>query len=407
MESLVTLVVGLMVGLLAAWVVAIVRRRAAAEASEAAFGEAQATLGAHFASLGAEALRHNNEGFLQLAEQRFGRLLDAQQQGSAQQHDAMEKALAPIHALVKDHQEAVHTIEKSRLSAYTELRTQVQHMSTAHHELHGATSKLVSALRRPEQRGRWGEMHLKRVVELAGMTEHCDFDTQVSVAGDDGTLRPDMVVHMAGGGQIIVDSKVALDAYLDANDPDADVATCITRHARQLRTHVQQLADKAYWKSFERTPEMVVMYVPLESALSAAFDADPGLHAYALERRVMLATPMLLVPLLQSTAFGWRQEDVAENARHIAEVGRKLHERIGTFIGHFDKLGRSLKTANTAYNAAVGSLETRVLVTTRELRELGATADASHEAPDALEVTTRGVEADVPVYPHDEPLHAE
>ena len=242
-------------------------------------------------------------------------------------------------------------------------------------DLQRETRSLATALRKPQVRGRWGELHLRRAVELAGMVDRCDFDEQVRFG--DGAQRPDLVVHLVGGRQVVVDAKVPLDAYLDATgagDPEAREAA-LTRHARQLRHHVDGLAAKAYWRSLPETPEFVVLFVPAESCLAAALEADRSLIEYAAERRVVLASPTTLIALLRTVAHGWRHEALADQAREIHRLGRDLHDRLGTLSGHLDQVGRSLNAAVGHYNSAVGSLESRVLVSARRFRELSVTDD--------------------------------
>jgi DNA recombination protein RmuC len=237
------------------------------------------------------------------------------------------------------------------------------------------TQSLSTALRRPQVRGRWGELHLRRTVELAGMVAHCDFTEQHQLAG--GALRPDLVVHLAGGRQVVVDAKVPLDAFLDAtaaDEPD-ERDHHLARHATQLRAHVDTLGAKAYWRALPQAPEFVVLFVPAESFLSAALEADPALLEHAAARHVVLATPSTLIALLRTVAHGWSHERLASAAEEVQRLGRELHERLATMGGHVDRLGRSLDAAVTAYNQAVGSLEGRVLVSARRFRDLGVTDD--------------------------------
>jgi DNA recombination protein RmuC len=253
------------------------------------------------------------------------------------------------------------------------------------------TTSLATALRRPDVRGRWGELHLRRAVELAGLVARCDFDEQVTVRSSDGAaLRPDLVVNLAGGKQVVVDAKVALDAFLDVTETDDqdERAAHLARHARQFRQHVDTLAAKAYWRALPVTPEFVVMFVPGESFLSAALEGDPGLLEYAAERKVILATPTTLIALLRTVAHAWTQEALADKAREIHQLGRELHERLATMSGHFDKVGRSLAAAVGAYNQAVGSLESRVLVSARRLSELEVTHDEL-PGPQPVEIAPR------------------
>ena len=267
-------------------------------------------------------------------------------------------------------------VEKGRAVSDTALREQVRAMSSTSELLRTQTSQLVTALRAPQVRGRWGEMQLERVVEAAGMTEHVDFVTQHSVRGDTGTVRPDLVVRLTGGKCVVVDAKVALSAYLEALDAP-DEPTCDARlkaHARQMRTHIDSLAAKEYWERFTPCPEFVVCFVPADAILDAALREEPQLLEHAFARNVVLATPSTLVALLRTVAYTWRQEALAANARQVHELGRDLYRRLATLGGHFDKLGRSLGTAVSAYNDAVGSIERMVLPKARQLAELGVVA---------------------------------
>jgi DNA recombination protein RmuC len=272
------------------------------------------------------------------------------------------------------------------VSWQSQLKQQVEEVRHSTDTLRRETATLSTALRRPEVRGRWGELHLRRVVELAGLVDRCDFDEQVSLAGGTGLQRPDLVVNLAGGKHVVVDAKVPLDAFLDAcgrSDADTDErATHLRRHARQLRAHVDVLAGKGYWRALPSTPEFVVLFVPGESFLSAALEAEPTLIEYAADRKVVLATPSTLIALLRTVAYAWTQQALADNAREIHELGRDLYERLATMGGHLDRLGRSLSGAVGAYNRAVGSLENRVLVSARRFDALGVgSADLDQPAP--------------------------
>jgi len=269
-------------------------------------------------------------------------------------------------------------LEHARATWQGQLREQVLDVRHSTDVLRRETQTLSTALRRPQVRGRWGELHLRRAVELAGLVEHCDFSEQVHLPGDGGARRPDLVVHLAGGRAVVVDAKVPLDAFLDAtaaDDPD-DRDAALARHARQLRSHVDVLGAKRYWRSLPEAPEFVVLFLPAESFLSAALDADGSLIEYAADRGVVLASPTTLIALLRTVAHGWRHESLADRAREIHRVGRDLHERLGTMSAHLAKLGRSLDSAVAAYNQAVGSWESRVLVAARRFEDLEATDDA-------------------------------
>ncbi len=268
-------------------------------------------------------------------------------------------------------------VEQQRASWQGQLHAQVEEMRHSTDLLRRETGALSTALRRPHVRGRWGELHLRRAVELAGMVEHCDFTEQVSLTGADAGVRPDLVVHLAGGRAVVVDAKVPLDAHLDAlatDDPD-EAATHLQRHARQVRQHVTVLSEKAYWRALPAHPEFVVMFVPAESFLSAALETDPELLAWAAARNVVIATPTTLIALLRTVSHGWTTQVLAERTREIHELGRELHRRLGVMGGHLDKVGRSLKAAVDSFNRAVGSLESRVLVTARQFEDVGVTSD--------------------------------
>jgi len=334
---------------------------------------AEQKLLAVFEATGAKLLQNNADRFMQQAEKSF------------------EDKAKPIRELLDAQKKAVDEIEKKRETAYVRLDEQIKTIAQSHERLNTETNRLVTALRRPEQRGRWGEMQLRNVVELAGMSEHCDFREQVQTDDPSTRDRPDMVVHLPGEAVIVVDSKVSLDAYLNSIDPDADRAAQLQRHARQVETHYKSLASKAYWNQFERTPRLVVMFMPLESALHAALEIKPDLHAQAMKEHVLIATPTLLVATLRAIAYGWQQEAIAENARDIADVGRELYERLATFVGHFERVGKGLEGATKSYNQSIGSLESRVLVSARRLRELRATTAAELTSPTPIDVDVREV----------------
>ena len=331
------------------------------------------------------------------ARARFG--ADAAQQtrqaleSRAADHAVVKESLARLHDRLRD-------LDQERASWQSQLKQQVEDVRHSTDLLRRETSSLATALRKPQVRGRWGELHLRRAVEMAGMVDRCDFAEQVSLRHDDSAAermllhRPDLVVHLAGGKHVVVDAKVPLDAFLDATgaDCDEDRDQHLSRHARQLRAHVEVLAGKAYWRALPATPEFVVLFVPGESFLSAALEAEPGLLEYAASRQVVLATPTTLIALLRTVAYAWTQEALADKAREIHDLGRELHERIGVMGGHLDKLGRSLSAAVGAYNKAVGSLETRVLVSARKFSELEV-AEEELAAPAPVSETTRPLTA--------------
>ncbi len=311
-------------------------------------------------------------------------------------HSEVASRAAADHAVVREGLERLHgqvrDLERQQVSWRGQLTQQVDDMRYSTEALRRETSALSTALRKPQVRGRWGELHLRRAVELAGMVSRCDFAEQVSLRDGDGVLRPDLVVHLAGGKSVVVDAKVPLDAALDAGlaDSDAQRDAHLARHARQLRHHVDALGAKGYWRALSATPEFVVLFVPGESFLSAALEADPDLLDYAAGRQVVLATPTTLIALLRTVAYAWTQEALAERARDIHELGRELYDRIGRLGGHLDKLGRSLTAAVNSYNRAIGSLETRVLVSARRFTEMEVTDEVLPKPP-AVSETPRAL----------------
>ena len=283
---------------------------------------------------------------------------------------------AADHAVVRDSLDRLHDqmrdLEQHRVSWQSQLRQQVEDVRHSTDSLRRETTSLSTALRKPQVRGRWGELHLRRAVEIAGLVSRCDFDEQVSVRTDDGLLRPDLVVNLAGGKHVVVDAKVPLDAFLDATgaEDDEERDAHLRRHARQLRQHVDALSSKVYWRTLPSTPEFVVLFVPGESFLSAALEAEPTLLEYAATHQVLLSTPTTLIALLRTVALAWTQEALADKAAEIHELGRELNGRLASMGSHLDKLGKSLTSAVGAYNKTLGSLETRVLVSARKFRDL-------------------------------------
>ncbi len=337
-----------------------------------------------FAELSAEALKQNNEQFLALAETKLSQAQTAAQGDLTQRHQAIAQLLGPLSETLARYEAGLQKIEVERRGAYEGLREKVAQLSLGNEQLQKETRNLVTALRSPQTRGRWGEVQLRRVVEMAGMLPHCDFDEQVSTNADDGRLRPDMIVHVPGGGEIVVDAKVPLEAFLQLIDADDDRNRALFQasHARQLRSHVDQLAKKEYWRQFERSPQQVVAFIPGDQLLSAAYESDPTLQEHAMANGVLLTTPTMLIALLRTVAFGWRQESLAENAREVQRLGAELYERLRTMSTHMQKLQRSLTATVAAYNDAVGSLESRVLVSARRFPALGVVGIETEEIAD-------------------------
>ena len=373
------------------------------EASVRAEQERQRLAGA-FAELSNEALARNNEQFLALADARFNEVR-AQAQGDLEQRQtALARLLDPLSETLARYERGLQDMELQRRGAYEGLSEKVAQLHSGHEQLRKETRNLVTALRSPQTRGRWGEVQLRRVAEMGGMIEHCDFNEQVSATSDEGRVRPDMIVHMPGGGEVVVDAKVPLDAFLqllDADDDDAR-ALCQTRHARQLRTHVDQLAKKDYWKQFDRSPEMVVAFIPGDQLLAAAFESDPTLQEHAMANGVLLTTPVTLIALLRTVALGWQQERMADNAREVQKLGAELYDRLRVMSGHMQTLQRSLTSSVEAYNKAVGSFETRVLVSARKFPSLGVQGSAELGELAPIESAPRHLQAYQPELPDDE-----
>jgi DNA recombination protein RmuC len=315
-------------------------------------------------------------------------------EATVQSQEAVARAVAPLHDALRRYELRVAELEHDRVDAYAELREQVRSMSAVSSELRTETKQLVAALRAPQVRGRWGEHQLRRIVEAAGMVEHCDFAEQVTAAIDDRNIRPDLVVRLHGGRSVVIDAKAPFDAYLTAMEARDERGrdTYLDAHARQLRAHVDALAAKSYWAAFDVTPEFVVLFVPADPFLDAALQRDPTLLEHAFARDIVLATPATLVALLRTVAYTWRQESLARNAVTVHALARELYGRLSTLGEHVGKLGTSLAGAVTAYNKAVGSLEARVLVSARKLADLGVSEEPLAPPPQ-LEVTARQLQA--------------
>ena len=380
------LLIGLLLGAAGAWLVLRARRAAlevelAHERTRAELAErTDGDLKTRFDALAADALRKNNESFLELAAVKLG-----------QKEQAVEHLVAPLKESLQKVDGKLQELEVARKGAYSSLAEQVRQLMETQKELRSETGNLVSALRdRPNVRGRWGEIQLRRVVEMAGMLEHCDFETQAHVATEDGRLRPDLVVALPGGKKVVVDAKMAGQAYLESlscEDDESRLAK-LREHARQVRDHITKLSAKSYWAQFDQTPEFVILFIPGETFLSAALEQDPALIEDGVNQQVIIATPTTLIALLRAVSYGWRQETVAESARAVSDLGRELYSRLATMTEHFAKLGRGLETAVRSYNETVGSLETRVLPSARKFKEHGI-APAGELAP--LNVVDRSI----------------
>ena len=351
-----------------------------------------------FAHISSQVLERNSRQFLQLAEQNLKQYQEGAKQELSKREQAVENLVKPIRDQLEKTDQQLRQIEKERQEAYGSLAQHLRAMAETQSNLQAETANLVQALRRPEIRGQWGELTLRRVVELAGMVEHCDFDEQQTASGQnatgtESTSRPDLIVRMPEAREIVVDAKTPLDAYISATqsaDPD-ERHRHMQRFARHVRDKVRELSAKAYWSQFERSPEFVVLFIPGEQFLGAALDINPELQEEALRQKVILATPNNLVALLKTIAFGWRQQAVAENAERIRQEGRTLYERLLTFTEHLGKVGKNLRTSVDNYNRAVGSLEHQLLPSARRFTEMGIQPRKELDELTPIDTTTRQV----------------
>jgi DNA recombination protein RmuC len=344
--------------------------------------EAQVRLSHTFKALSADALSANNQSFLHLAKSTLEQYQESAKTDLSTRQKAIGELLLPVHQTLVKMDGKWLELEKERVGAYHVLRQQVAELVTSQKDLRQETSNLVKALRAPTVRGQWGEMQLKRVVEMAGMVAYCDFMEQVSVEGEQGRLRPDMVVNLPGGKKMVVDAKAPLSAYLEALEaPDEQTRSDkLMSHARQVRAHIRALSQRAYWDQFQPTPEFVILFLPGETFFSAALEKDPTLIEAGVQEKVILATPTTLIALLRAVSYGWRQESIAENAKAISDLGRELYKRLSDMGTHMTRLGRHLGQVVESYNQTVGTLERRVLVSARKFQTL----DSSNEEMDPL-----------------------
>ena len=367
--------------------------RTAAVEKQALLDRAEEKFSDTFKALSADALRGASEQFLHLAKSTLASQTEEAKGEIEKRKTAIETLVKPVADSLGKFELRIGEIEKIREGAYSELKEQVRALGQGQLGLQRETAALVKALRQPTGRGQWGEMQLRRVVELAGMQEHCDFTLQTSATTDEGKrLRPDLIVKLPGGKTIVVDSKTPMDAYLNALEAteDLDRETFLTQHAKQVRTHIQQLSSKKYTNQFDDTPEFTVLFLPSESFFSAALHSDPSLIEKGVDNGVILATPTTLIALLKAVAYGWRQEALALNAKEISALGRTMHERLGKLADHFSKLGNSLNSAVDHYNRAIGSYETRVMTTARKFEDLkAATENSTLPNIAGIEKTTR------------------
>lgn len=364
-------------------------RLSAYEGAERKFREA-------FESLSAQALSRNNEAFLHLAETRLDRTRTETAADIEARKKAIEDLLTPMTRVLERVDSEIKDAERRRTQDGASLLQRVASLDAMGRDLQSETRRLVDALKRPGVRGRWGELQLKRVVELAGMLDHCDFEEQKTLDGNDRRIRPDVIIRLPGGKRVVVDAKVPLDAYLRALEAPDEVSrqALLVEHARQVRTHLTQLGAKSYFTDVQASPEFVVMFLPGEMFFSAALEQDPSLIEYGVERKVIPASPTTLIALLRAVAYGWQQEAMEENARKISELGRNLYESVGRLAEHFGTLGSRLKASLDAYNSALGSLEGNVLVKARKFKDLQATSGADEiPAMEAIDRVPRMLQA--------------
>jgi DNA recombination protein RmuC len=357
----------------------------------AALERAMDQVRASFDAIAGASLRANSELFLKVAREHLGQHQQAADAALAAREKAIETLLAPIRETLAKTEQQILRIEKERAETFGNLKSAIEAVALGQQALQKETRSLVNALRRPEVRGQWGELTLRRLVELAGMVEHCDFVEQVHVRTDEKALRPDMIVHMPDGRDLVVDVKTPLDAYLDAMDAatDEERAVALRRHAQAIAERVRQLSAKSYWSQFDKSPDFVILFIPGDQFLSAALAEQPTLLEDAIRQDVIIATPSSFIALLKAVAYGWRQTALAQNAETIRTLGEDLYRRLAVFTGHLSRLGRSLSNSVDSFNSAVGSLERQVLPGARKFTELGVRPDREIETLEPIDRLTR------------------
>jgi len=401
MEILIWLIALLMVGFAIGWLVArttlqrrVIQLESQLEGEKNRNKERAADIEKTISALSSEALRQNNTAFLQLAEEKLKQFQATAKGDLELKEKAVEELVKPIRESLEKTGRQLEKLERDRAESHGELRRHLEMMAETQKTLQGETRNLVQALRRPEVRGRWGELTLRRLVELAGMVEHCDFVEQAHTEIEGGSLRPDMVVHMPGGRDVVVDVKTPLDSYLSAVEAsdEATRKSHLANHTANVRKRINELAAKSYWQQFKDSPDFVVLFIPGDQFLAAALDDDHDLLEEALSKKVILATPTSLVALLRAIAYGWRQEALAENAEEIRKLGEELYSRLGTLAGHLSKLGKDIDHSVGSFNKLVGSLESRVLPAARRFPAMGIGDKETLSDTPQIESRTREIE---------------